>query len=68
MTKYRGWFVVSGVLLLVSVLLAGRHSPYWMFLTALVGLGLRQSGFADWGFVACLLRPHLAWTWKGNRC
>jgi hypothetical protein len=52
MTKGRKWCIVSGVLLLASLLLAKWHSPYWTIVTMLVGLDLLQSGFTDWGLVA----------------
>lgn len=34
--------------ILLSVLLAYYHSPYWLFFTALVWLNLFQSAFTDW--------------------
>jgi len=33
---------------LVSVLLAHYHSPYWLFFTAFVGLNLLQSALTNW--------------------
>ena len=48
MTIERGLRLVAGVVVLVSVLLAVLHSPYWMALTAFVGLNLLQSAFTDW--------------------
>jgi hypothetical protein len=33
---------------LVSVLLAHYHSPYWLFFTGFVGLNLLQSAFTNW--------------------
>ena len=54
MTTGRGWCLISGVVVLASLLLAHFHNPYWTVLTALVGLDLLQSGFTDWGFVAWL--------------
>jgi hypothetical protein len=55
MTKNRAWCIISGILVLASLLLAQWHSPYWMILTVLVGLDLIQFGFADRWFVAWLL-------------
>jgi hypothetical protein len=55
MTTKRGLCIVSGILVLASLLLAQLHSPYWMILTVLCGLDMLQSGFTDWGFVAWLL-------------
>jgi hypothetical protein len=57
MTKSRRWCIVSGGLVIASLLLAQWHNPYWMVVTMLVGLDLLQSGFTDWGFIAWLLDP-----------
>jgi hypothetical protein len=35
----------AGVMVLVSLVLAYWHSPYWLLLTAFVGLNLIQAGF-----------------------
>lgn len=35
----------AGVMVLVSLVLAQWHSPYWLLLTAFVGLNLIQAGF-----------------------
>jgi len=40
--------VIAGFFILVSVLLAYYHSPYWLFFTAFVGLNLFQSAFTNW--------------------
>jgi hypothetical protein len=39
---------IAGFFVLLSVLLAHYHSPYWLFFTAFVGLNLLQSAFTDW--------------------
>jgi hypothetical protein len=39
---------IAGSFILVSLLLARYHSPYWLFLTAFVGLNLLQSAFTNW--------------------
>jgi glucan phosphoethanolaminetransferase (alkaline phosphatase superfamily) len=39
---------IAGFFILVSVLLAYYHSPYWLFFTAFVGLNLFQSAFTNW--------------------
>jgi hypothetical protein len=36
---------VAGIFVLVSLLLAHYHSPYWLWFTAFVGLNLFQSSF-----------------------
>ena len=55
MTTSRRWWIVSGFLVLASLLVAKWSSPYWSVVTVFVGLDLLQSGFTDWGFVAWLL-------------
>lgn len=39
---------IAGAFVLVSVVLAYAVSPWWLLLTAFVGLNLFQSGFTDW--------------------
>jgi len=39
---------IAGFFVLVSVLLAHFHSPYWLFVTGFVGLNLLQSAFTNW--------------------
>lgn len=39
---------IAGFFVLLSILLAHYHSPYWLFFTAFVGLNLLQSAFTDW--------------------
>ena len=48
MTIERGLRMVAGVVVLASVSLAVLHHPYWLFLTAFVGLNLLQSAFTNW--------------------
>jgi len=48
MTIERGLRLIAGTVLLVSLLLAWLHSPYWLGLTAFVGLNLFQSAFTNW--------------------
>ena len=36
---------IAGALILISLILGQIHSPYWLFLTAFVGLNLLQSAF-----------------------
>jgi len=38
----------AGTLILASLALAHWHSPNWLWLTALVGLNLFQSGLTNW--------------------
>ena len=39
---------IAGFFIIVSVLLAHYHSPYWLFFTGFVGLNLFQSAFTNW--------------------
>ncbi len=48
MTIERTLRLLAGVFVLASVGLAVWHSPFWLLLTALVGLNLLQSAFTDW--------------------
>jgi hypothetical protein len=45
MTIGRAVTLLAGTLVLVSLLLSQLHSPYWLWLTAFVGLNLVQSSF-----------------------
>ena len=48
--------IFAGSMILASLALARLHSPYWLWLTAFVGLNLLQSGITNW----CLLSRILA--------
>ncbi|MHB1034306.1 MAG: YgaP family membrane protein [Pirellulales bacterium] len=48
MTVERGLRMIAGTFVLASVGLAVFHSPYWLALTAFVGLNLLQSAFTNW--------------------
>ncbi len=39
---------IAGTFVLLSVLLAYYHSPYWLLFTGFVGLNLLQSAFTNW--------------------
>ncbi len=45
MTVDRAYFVVAGLLVLLSLALGYFLSPYWFLLAVFVGLGLLQSAF-----------------------
>ena len=47
---------IAGCLILISLLLANLHSPYWLFFTAFVGINLLQSAFTKW----CLMEDILS--------
>ena len=48
MTIERAVRLLAGVIVLVSLALARWVSPYWLWLTAFVGLNLLQSAFTNW--------------------
>lgn len=39
---------IAGFFVLLSIVLAHYHSPYWLLFTGFVGLNLLQSAFTDW--------------------
>ena len=39
---------IAGTFILLSVLLAHFHSPYWLWFTGFVGANLLQSAFTKW--------------------
>jgi hypothetical protein len=47
---------IAGFFVLLSVLLAHYHSPYWLLFTAFVGLNLLQSAFTNWCPMMALLQ------------
>ncbi|MEW8187964.1 MAG: DUF2892 domain-containing protein [Candidatus Thiodiazotropha endolucinida] len=46
----------AGVVILLSVVLSHYHHPYWLFLTAFVGLNLLQSAFTRFCPLATILK------------
>lgn len=48
MNVERGLRLMAGVMILLSLGLAHWVSPYWLLLTAFVGLNLLQSAFTNW--------------------
>lgn len=49
-------WLIAGILLLVSILLAHYVSPYWLLFTAFIGLNLLQSGLTNWCPMMTILR------------
>ncbi len=47
---------VAGTFILISVLLAHLHSPYWLWFTAFVGINLLQSAFTGFCPLATILK------------
>jgi len=56
MTVERSVRGIAGAFILLSVLLAHYHSPYWLLFTAFVGLNLLQSAFTNWCPMMALLQ------------
>jgi hypothetical protein len=52
----RGLRLMAGIIILLSLGLAHWLSPYWLLLTAFVGLNLTQSGFTNWCPAMMILR------------
>ena len=48
MTIERMLRALAGIMVLLSVILAVYLSPWWLLLTAFVGLNLLQSAFTQW--------------------
>ncbi|MGD8912708.1 MAG: DUF2892 domain-containing protein [Candidatus Thiodiazotropha sp.] len=49
-------FAFAGIVILLSVALSHYHHPYWLFLTAFVGLNLLQSAFTGFCPLASILK------------
>jgi hypothetical protein len=47
---------IAGFFVILSILLAHYHSPYWLLFTAFVGLNLLQSAVTDWCPMMTILR------------
>ena len=56
MTLERWIRLIAGTFILVSLALSRLHSPYWLFVTAFVGLNLFQSALTRWCLMADFLR------------
>ena len=56
MTIGRAVTLLAGTMVLVSLLLSQLHSPYWLWLTAFVGLNLVQSSFTGFCPAAMILK------------
>lgn len=56
MTINRYLRMIAGFFIILSVLLAHLHSPYWLYFTAFVGLNLFQSAFTNWCPMITFLR------------
>ncbi len=47
---------IAGAFILISLLLAHFHSPWWLLFTTVMGLNLLQSGFSNWRPMKFILR------------
>jgi hypothetical protein len=61
MTSWKMVRAIAGVFILVSLALGVPgspifHSPYWLWLTAFVGLNLLQSGITNWCLMENIVR------------
>jgi hypothetical protein len=56
MTVDRYLRLIAGFFVVVSVVLAHYHSPYWLLFTGFVGLNLFQSAFTNWCPMMTILR------------
>jgi hypothetical protein len=56
MTVERVLRTIAGFFVILSVLLAHYHSPWWLLFTGFVGLNLLQSGFTAWCPMMTILR------------
>ena len=48
--------LIAGFFVMVSVVLAHYHSPYWLLFAGFVGLNLFQSAFTNWCPMMTILR------------
>ncbi len=48
--------IFAGTVILLSLALSQLHSPYWLLLTAFVGLNLLQSAFTGFCPLAIILK------------
>jgi hypothetical protein len=49
-------FAVAGSFILLSLLLAHYHSPYWLWFTAFVGANMLQAAFTGFCPLALILK------------
>jgi len=48
---------IAGAFVLISLLLAHFHSPWWLVFTGFMGVNLLQSAFSNW----CPMKSILQW-------
>ena len=64
MTRERLIRVIAGTLVLASLTLGWKYSPYFFLFTAFVGLNLLQSGITKW----CLMEDILKFLGVRGEC
>ena len=64
MTVDRWLRAIAGAFILISVVLAVKISPNWLYFTGFVGLNLFQSAFTNW----CLMEDILAKLFGIKKC
>ena len=64
MTIGRAVTLLAGTMVLVSLLLSQLHSPYWLWLTAFVGLNLVQSSFTGFCPAAMIFKVLGGEAWR----
>ena len=64
MTLERYIRLIAGFFIMLSLLLAHYHSPYWLWFTAFVGANLFQSALTRW----CLMGDILKACGVGGSC
>jgi hypothetical protein len=47
---------IAGSFILISLILAKMHHPYWLYFTAFVGVNLLQSAFTRWCLMEDILK------------
>jgi len=60
--------IVAGTFIMLSLLMAHVHSPYWLWFTGFVGLNLFQSGFTQFCPLFTILAKLGAPRFPENRC
>ena len=56
MSIERGLFVFAGILIMLTVLLAMFHHPYWAWFTFFIGFNMFQSAFSGFCPAAMIMK------------
>ena len=60
--------IIAGTFIMLSLLMAHVHSPYWLWFTGFVGLNLFQSGFTQFCPLFTILAKLGVPRFPKNRC